>query len=234
MKSLICLVALAFTGKAQIFQPGSSLDDVYAKFGAPKKWWLPETQRYLNGFEESRTAAGAGTVVQDVYERKTATNTYEIRLIRLAEPRESGVHPKIRVSGLEFLVDKPETFQETLADIGEARTICEAGCNLYGLDDTNRYSVLAYPINPFTAQTDGAIAAAYGYKPDVKADHKYNWGLKLNYKKRDRLLGIKDAARPDWVNGKIENVQIRPISLDYELRTWGGHAQPQTLGSWKP
>jgi hypothetical protein len=62
----------------------------------------------------------------------------------------------------------------------------------------------------------------------------YNWSLKLNFNKRASFLKICDGASTDWVNNKIENVQIRPTSLDYELGTWTGRATPQSLGSWKP
>ena len=234
MKPLLCLAIFTFLGVAQTFELGSSLDDVYLKSGVPKSWWVPEARRYLNGFEEYRAAMAAGTVIQDVYERKTATNTYEIHLIRRADSREWLHPPNIRLSGLEFLVEKPGTFRELLRDIAEASHVCAAGCNLYGLDDTNRYSILAYPIDPIAGETQQATAAANGYKPDFKPAHTYNWGLKLYFKKAQYLRKSQRPAEPDWVNSKIESVQIRPTSSDYELRTWTGQSQPQPLGSWKP
>ena len=234
MKPILCLVMLTFSGTAQIFQLGSSLDDVYGELGVPKTWWEPEPRRYLTSFEEYRAAVDIGAVVQDVYGRETKTNTYEIHLTRRADSRDSRVSPKIRLAGLDFLVGKPRTFREILADIAEAANICAAGCSLYGLDDASRYSVLAYPTNPLAGQTAEATAAAYGYKKDLKTVHLYAWGLKLSFKRRDTFLRINDGADHDWVNGKIDNVQIRPTSLDNELRTWGGQAKPQLLGSWKP
>lgn len=234
MKSFVCLVMLAFSGLAQTFQPGSSLDDVYVSFGVPAKWWLPEPRRYLNSFQEALAAVGDGVAIQDVYERKTATNAYEIRLIRRVDNRESPRPSKIRLAGLEFLVSKPAPFRKILPDIAEARSLCTGGCNLYGLDDTTRFSILVYPINPFPGETEEATAAAYGYAPDFKPSHAYDWVLKLNFKKRDLLLEIHFPSRPDWTNGRIENVQILPACLDFELRKWSGHAKPHLLGPWNP
>jgi hypothetical protein len=232
MKPFLCLVVMTFSGISQTFQLGSSLDDVYAEFGVPKKWWEPEPQRYLTSFENYRAAVGIGTVVQDVYDRATKTNTYEIHLTRRTDSRDT--RPKIRLAGLEFLIGKPGAFREILSDIAEAGNICATGCSLYGLDGTNSYSVLAYPINPLTGHTQEATAAAYGYKRDSNMVHIYAWGLKLSSKRRDSFLKINDGAGRDWASSKIENVQIRPTSLDYELRTSTGQGKPQLLGSWKP
>ena len=234
MKPLLCFVMLSFSGTAQTFHLGSSLDDVYGEVGVPKTWWEPEPQRYLTTFEEYRSAVDIGAVVQDVYARETKTNTYEIRLTRRADSRESRYSPKTRLTGLDFLVGKPGTFREILADLAEAANICASGCSLYGLDDTSRYSILAYPINPLPGQTEEATAAAYGYKKDFKTVHLYAWALKLNFKKRDSFLRISDGADRDWANGKIDNAQIRPTSIDYELRTPSGQGKRQLLGSWKP
>ena len=233
MKRLISLFMLTIAGIAQPFELGSSMDDVYLRFGVPKKWWLPDSRSYITDFEEYRAAAGVGTVVQDVYERQTATHVYEIHLIRRADPQESRLQPKFRLSGLDFLLDKPGTFRDLLADIEEVSSICADGCNLYGMDDTNHYSVLAYPINPAAGDTEAATDAAYGYEPDFRPRHKYNWGLRLNFKKPDYFREV-DRVRPDWLNAKIENVQIRPAALEYELRTWGGLAKPEWLGRWQP
>ena len=234
MKPFLYLAMLTFSGTAQTFQLGSSLDDVYGALGVPKTWWEPEPQRYLTTFAEYRSAVETGAVVQDVYERATKTNTYEIRLTRRADSRDLRISPKIRLTGLDFLVGRPRSFREILADIAEAGSICATGCSLYGLDDTRSYLILAYPINPLPGQTEEATAAAYGYKKDFKTVHVYAWGLKLNFKKHDSFLRVNDGSDRDWVNGKIENVQIRPTSMDYELRTWAGQAQPKLLGSWKP
>lgn len=234
MKPLLCMVILTLSGISQTFELGSSLDAVYGEYGVPKTWWEPEPQRYLTRFEDYRAAVDGGAVVQDVYERKTSTNAYEIHLIRRADSRDARVSPKIRLAGLDFLVGKPGTFREILPDIAEAANLCATGCSLYGLDEAKRYLVLAYPINPLPSHTQEATAAAYGYKQDSKTVHMYAWGIKLNFKKHDSFRKIKDGADRDWVNGKIENVQIRPTSLDYELSTWTGQAKPQLLGTWKP
>lgn len=232
MKPLLCLVILASGAAAQTFDLGSTVDDVYAKFGVPKRWWAPAARQYLNGFEEYRAAVSTGTVVQDVYERQTATNAYEIHLMRRADSRESRSSPKVRLCGLEFLAEKPRPVREMLADIAEASNICKGGCDLYGLDETNRYSILAYPMNPIAGDTEAATAAAYGYNPDFKPVHTYNWGMKLSFNKPGSLRG--GVPQPDWVNSEIEYVQIRPNSSDYELRARNGQGKPQALGSWKP
>ena len=234
MKPLLCLVILTLSGTAQTFQLGSSLDDVYGEFGVPKTWWEPEPQRYLTSFEDYRAAVRIGTVVQDVYERQTKTNAYEIHLIRRADSRDLRFSPKVRLAGLDFLVARPGTFRETLRDLAEAGNICAAGCNLYGLDDARRYLVLAYPNNPIPSHIQEATAEAYGYRRDFKTIHAYAWGIKLNFKKQNPFLKINDGPDRDWVNSKIENVQIRPISLDYELHTWTGQAKPLLLGTWRP
>jgi hypothetical protein len=139
MKQLLCLLMLTLSGIAQTFQLGSSLDDVYGAFGVPKRWWAPEPRQYINGFEDYRAAVGIGTIVQDVYQRETKTNAYEIHLTRRTDSRDSRHSPKIRLAGLDFLVGKPGTFREILTDVLEAGIICATGCNLYGLGDISGY-----------------------------------------------------------------------------------------------
>jgi hypothetical protein len=142
--------------------------------------------------------------------------------------------PKVRLAGLDFLVAKPGTFREILRDLVEAGNICATGCDLYGLDDASRSFVLAYPINPNPGHIQEATAAAYGYKRDFKTIHTYTWGIKLNFKRRNSFLRINDRVDRDWVTSNIENVQIRPVSLDYELHSWTDQGKPQLLGMWRP
>jgi hypothetical protein len=159
---------MAVPGIAQTFQLGVTDEDLYKVFGVPNKWWAPEPGKHLNGITEYKAAAGVW-LLQDVYERKTATNLYEIRAAYHADRRESRLHPKLRVTSVEFLVDKPGTFREMLADLAEAEEICTTGCKLYGIDSVGEYYILAYPSKPTPEQTAAAALAATGYK-DQPAD----------------------------------------------------------------
>jgi hypothetical protein len=236
--ALILLLALSFSGAAQVmtFQAGAVREDVFQQFGAPKMFWASEPGKRLFGDDEYRAALGIWSM-DDVYERQTAENRYEIRVKYSSDARESRLNPKKRITSLDVLVDKPGSYRKTLADSAEAREICASGCKLYGITGYDirydrRYYILAYPIHPSAGQLEAGMLAATGYKPDGARD-KWCIAVKLNLEGR---VSRPDPQPPDWANGKIDEIAFRPANLTQELtrESWTSSGPAVELGAWQP
>ena len=209
---VVSLLAVSCSAVAQVktFELGALRSDVLTEFGTPEK-------------QEERV---------DMFMRESPTNAYEVHVQYHFDNRQSRLRPKPRVSGIEFIVDKPNNFKETLADLPEAKAICrsplsflEGGCSLYGLKrlGLGGYQVLAYPINPSAELLDLGGQAACGFE---ECDMTRIYGIGI-YLKLERQTW--DRSPPNW-NSKISEVEISPVCLQCELEL----SRPVKLGTWQP
>ncbi len=225
--ALVVLLAVSCSAVAQVktFQLGMLREDVSKRVGAPEKFWAPEPAKYLHGLVEYQAALGVWARIEDVYSRETAKNLYEARVAYGLDNRQSRLHPRQRLSEVEFVIDRPAPFREILADLSEAGETCAGGCNVYGVTGIGPSYLLVYPVKPTPQQVEIAKLAATDYTDE---SHFGGWciAMKLHF---DVKGPSADARQPDWNNDKIAEAEFGPASLDFELKESLRREHPELL-----
>jgi hypothetical protein len=216
--------------EAAVFTFGSTRDETRKVVGDPRKWYVPQSGRFLDSPDEYQAALKVYRAIEDVYIRETPTNTYLIKVAWRFDTTTSRLRPTERVSRLGVEIDKPAAAATILKDFREAAEICKAGCDLYGLKDITGGYVLAFPSKPNRAQFEMGKLLATDFKPE-EATEEWCVAIKL---KLDRV-NISERKPPDW-NGKITSLDIGADSLRYELviaETEMG-TKAAKIGTWAP
>jgi hypothetical protein len=156
MKHTALLLGLSLAALAQRhpttrpeFVLGVTSDELHRTFGVPSTYWDVQTKSYLTATTEIAAARELGHRLIDVYEPKTARNTYEFRAAHEFDERQSHLHPTRRITDVVFELDRPvpaTDFKTLLADFPEAATLCAGGCTIY--DTSGYYGLSVQPTNP--------------------------------------------------------------------------------------
>lgn len=248
----VALFTVSCPAAAQVktFELGTLRDDVHTVFGSPDTFFAPMPERYLYGIEEYLAASRVWTRINDVFMRETPTNLYRVHVQYHADSRQSRLRPKERVVGIEFTVDQPGNYRETLDELPEAKSICKGGCSVYGWHDpfggAHKYYVLAYPANPSAELMALGREVATGFDGSVP---KYMWGvgilLKFVNPVSASLLRPPDPSEIDWY-AKIGEIAIHTIKMESRTRAAPREPSllrnprryrrqwPHQLGMWQP
>ena len=198
------------TAAPSAFSLGATMEDTYRVFGLPSQWFASIAGHFLTSSVERDAALKVYgvTAVDDVYMRQTSTNLYRINVEWLPDRTTSRLHPTIRLRSLEIDVDKPAPATAVLADLPEAVKVCNAGCDLYGIDIGDKGSyVLAIPSKRSQAQLElGALLATNFERTETKDG--WTVAVRLMLEKGGRESG--DRKPPDW-NSRIETIQVRTV-----------------------
>jgi hypothetical protein len=215
---------------AKLFQFGASADETYKVFGAPQKWWIYRTGRYIDTADEYVAAIktfGSG-MVEDVYMRETPGNLYEIRLSWLPDTSASRLRPTPRLHQLDVRLDKAASATSVLLDFPEAFEICKLGCDLYGVPDITGYYILAFPLAPKADQYGGQWAQNF-YR-SVQAGAEYSIGVELKVQQDD----IVRPKIPNLDTSKVIDLRFEGTALRYVLDQSDLGNRTRKLGTWKP
>jgi hypothetical protein len=112
---------MAAQGKLHL---GEDRDAVVAGMGLPKC--------YQQGLVCVPTVpiATPGLPIWEVYERRTASNLYELWLRYAADDSQSRLNPTLRIAEIRFTLDRTASAGNAASDIDELRTLCLGGCDV--------------------------------------------------------------------------------------------------------
>jgi hypothetical protein len=225
------LFASSAVAQVKPFQLGALREDVIKEFGLTERFFAPEPNKYLSGLIEYRAAVGVWARIDDVYMRETPTNAYEVHVMYHFDSRESRLRPKQRVGRVEFTVDKPKDFKETLAELPEAKSTCKGGCSLYGIVKYGSLEILAYPTNPEADLLLLGREVATGFR---ESDSQRTWGIGIRLKLDERPSSLQQGRPPNW-KGKITDIELSAACLQCDLTPIASSSpRPVELGTWQP
>lgn len=213
------------------FTFGSTRDEAQKVVGAPQRWYVPESGRFLTSPDEYLAALKVYRTVEDVYTRKTTTNEYLIRVWWRSDTTTSRLHPTERVYRIEVEIDKPAQAETILKDFAEATEICRGGCDLYGVPDITTNYVLAFPSKPTKEQLSLGARLATDFKKE-QTDEAWCVAIKLTLAQGNRL----DRKPPDW-RANVTSLDIGTNSLYYYvLDKTDSFTRTKTakIGAWTP
>jgi len=149
------------------FTLGMTMDEVHKQFGMPTGYYDGGTQRYLVTEEEAQIArkVSGDDNVEDVYDIKTAFNTYRFQLRNGYDETQSRFRPTKRLIEMKFELDKPiEDVKALLADFPEAASVCSQECTIFRHEGGHSDSeVIVQPTNPSPEEIRQAGLMARGW-----------------------------------------------------------------------
>lgn len=144
--------------------------------------------------------------VDDVWERKTAHNTFDVRASYNYDHTASRLHPTLRLSHLLFMPDKDELASAMLNEIGEAREMCKSGCQVYGTRDAGNYEMDVCR-SAVPSENQLAIEAESGWTR-TESDEVFLFCAEIHYRpivSETRLPKPKDV---DWKAHAVDYIEI--------------------------
>ena len=120
------------------FTLGMTVDELHSSFGMPTAYYNSSTKQTFTSEKEAQIArqVSGDPIVGDMYEIKTAANTYLFTAVYFGDTRQSRLRPTRRLVWVSFELDKPvEDIRSLLADLPEAVTFCSQECGIYITDD---------------------------------------------------------------------------------------------------
>ncbi len=206
----------------ETFQLGADREQVHALFGAPVETKAPQSLL-------------SSDVLIEVYSRRTLANEYEVELAYGADTRASRLHQVLRVTSIEFVLDKPRPAPEVLRDLPEAREVCAPGCRMTGFLEAFGYEIWVYLVSPSDQQREFASSLAGRFK-DKPADTSRTLGLYLSWEQGRST----PAPAPNWQTQPIERVLIGAMAVEANARNaarsaaMGLRPPAVELGDWPP
>jgi hypothetical protein len=236
ISSIAAGAAWAQAPARKLFELGASQEEVWARFGRPKSFYVPRLGHNIPPSEYANAISFWG-IVHDVYTFRTDRSEYEVRVGYMPDSSESKLHPKLRVSRVEFIADKPAPADTILNDLAEARSLCEAGCSMLAKISGYAPFIMAFPLTPSDQQLMAASVAAGARQTPVGSDYplRYVPSLQLTW---DEAISIRTSfdAIP-WGIHPIESVVIHLGDPEFEQhmsKTSAGLQPLRSLGSWQP
>jgi hypothetical protein len=241
--ALACILSATATGPAlaqssdrKLFELGASQEEVWARFGKPKSFYVPRLGHNIPPSEYPNAISFWG-IVHDVYTFRTDRSEYEVRVGYMPDSSESKLHPKLRVSRVEFIADKPAPADTILNDLAEARALCQGGCSMLAKISGYAPFIMAFPSIPSDQQLVAASVAAGARQTPVGSDYRLHYvpSLQLTW---DEAISIRTSFDGiPWGVHPIESVVIQAGDPEFEQhmsKTSGGFRPLKSLGSWQP
>lgn len=186
-----------------LIRVGMEYDELRKKLGQPHGCSVPRIGTY-HTIQECLAAIKVEPRTRDIYDRKTAQNEYEFRVLLRPDPRESRLHPKVRVSEFSVILDKPATVLDLAADLPEVLDWCSPHCRLVVRADVTlrEAELIAYAARPQPSDLELALFAASGSFTD--RDPRFNWLPAVHFVLDD------PAERPgrNWLAASIKEMRF--------------------------
>ena len=181
-------------------------------------------------------------ILHDVYKRKTVLNVYSVVVDYEPDQTRSAQRADIRVTGVNFDLEKPMPVLPTLKDLPEALELCNSGCAMLGDIRGGIPDVMVFSQPPTLRQRGLADRIMHGWKPST-AEHRrrrLEWlptvKLRLEEKPGDINRNVHNIA---WFERSVQWVEFSVfaprtyLKSDKKYRFFWEQSLLE-LGSFKP
>jgi hypothetical protein len=176
------------------FRVGMARETVLIALGEPKEW-ISQGRHWT--FRPDMSA-----LVWEVYNRKTATNEYEISVVYEADSGQSRLHPVIRVEEVRFTLDRHRSVNQTINDLEEIKSLCAAGCKVRGREDSASRELFLFPPSSSGEKSPSVIFRLSDSSSKEWADADVDFVTLGNVGPALALGFGRITSFPDWAPGK--------------------------------